>query len=366
MDGVTEGALRQMLQRAWGWGEVRLVPLTGGHTNRSFLVHGDAPPCVARLSWAGKTATQVDREARMLALATEGLHTIAVPTIIPTLHGAGHVTTAAGQWLHVFERIEGTTGVPVGVPGASADAMRGLATLHAALARAATDTGDPVAWLLTRYRRVYSRGMPTFMHGLVREREYDAVLTHAGDCLARASTSSWASRRIQWLHGDFHAGNLLFHGARLRGVVDFDEVGQGSAWLEAAFAAFALSRDVTREDAFCFDTIAWGQSMCNYACSGSVGDVATWIARRDVLATLFCVDQVLIHLEAAQRGLWIPGPGMGFLGGWQTLLQLAQASPASAAGDASQRRTASTVASLVSAQGDPSCRQTTASSPAAD
>ncbi len=364
MDGVTEGALRQMLQRAWGWGEVRLVPLTGGHTNRSFLVHGDAPPCVARLAWAGKAAAQVDREARMLALVAQGLHAIAVPTTVPTLHGAGHVTTAAGQWLHVFERIEGTSGLPSGLPDACVQAMRALASLHEVLARADIDTGNPVAWLLTRYRRVRSRGMPPCMDGLVPGREYDDVLTHAGDCLARASTSAWAAQRIQWLHGDVHAGNLLFDGGRLRGIVDFDEVGQGSAWLEAAFAAFALSRDATCEDAFRFDAIAWERSMGSYAWSRSMGDVATWTARRDVLATLFCVDQVLIHLEAAQRGLWTPGAGMGFLGGWQTLL--AQASPASAAGDASQRRTASTVTSLVSAQGDPSCRQTTASSPAAD
>lgn len=42
--------------------------------------------------------------------------------------------------------------------------------------------------------------------------------------------------------------------------------------------------------------------------------------RRDALMDLFCADQVLIHLEAAQRGLWMPGPGMGFLACWRQLL----------------------------------------------
>lgn len=41
---------------------------------------------------------------------------------------------------------------------------------------------------------------------------------------------------------------------------------------------------------------------------------------RDTLRTLFCIDQILIHLEAAQRGLWQPGPGIGFLGCWHQLL----------------------------------------------
>jgi hypothetical protein len=41
---------------------------------------------------------------------------------------------------------------------------------------------------------------------------------------------------------------------------------------------------------------------------------------RDALRVLFCADQTLIHLEAAQRGLWMPGPGIGFLGGWRQLL----------------------------------------------
>lgn len=355
MDAVTDGTLCGMLRHEWGWGEVRLTPLTGGHTNRSFRVHGDAPPCVARLSWAGKTAAQVGREARMLTLARRGLDAIAVPTIIHTRHGADHARTAAGHWLHVFEHIEGSSGVPADTPTASAAAMDGLASLHAVLARADVDTGDPVAWLLARYRRVGARAVPLGSDDLARD--CDEVLRRIGQCLARAST--WPGQRVQWLHGDFHAGNLLFDRNRLRGVVDFDEVGQGSPWLEAAFAAFALSRDVGRDDAFRFDTSLWQAAMARYAQDRSQREAAGWIARRNDLAALFCADQVLIHLQAAQRGLWTPGVGMGFLGCWRALL----AQPPT--GD-NHRRTASTVASLAWARGEPSCRQGTASSPASD
>jgi hypothetical protein len=42
--------------------------------------------------------------------------------------------------------------------------------------------------------------------------------------------------------------------------------------------------------------------------------------KRDALVDLFCAEQTLIHLEAAQRGLWMPGPGMGFLACWRRLL----------------------------------------------
>ncbi|MET0617889.1 MAG: phosphotransferase, partial [Luteibacter sp.] len=229
MDGMTVEAIRQLLQTAWGLGEVRFEPLAGGHTNSSFLVHGAHGDCVARVSWPGTTAAQVDRESRALASARDTFDTVAVPTIRPTLFDTDGMRTAQGHWLHVFERIAGVAGLPVDAPCATADALRALAALHGALSRIRADTTDPVAWLAARHRRVRSRPPAP----LVPDLRVDGIAVLDRIAAALQTARTWVRGPVQWLHGDFHAGNLLYLGDRLAGIVDFDEVGQGSAWLEA-------------------------------------------------------------------------------------------------------------------------------------
>jgi Ser/Thr protein kinase RdoA (MazF antagonist) len=352
MDGMTNEAIRQLLRTAWGLGKVRLEPLAGGHTNSSFLVHGARCGHVVRVSWAGKTVAQVDRESCVLALIRGTLAGVSVPSVRPTLSGTDYVRTPQGHWLHVFECIAGAPGLPADAPFAKEHAMRALAALHGALSLARTDTTDPLAWLTARYRRVRSRPAPPLAAGL--RAACDTVLDRIAVALRTAST--WLRGPVQWLHGDFHVGNLLYLGDRLTGIVDFDEVGQGSTWLEAAFAAFALSRDVGNEGDFAFSAWDWQRAVTAYAAATSQPQATWWTDHRDALASLFCADQVLIHLEAAQRGSWSPGPGMGFFGCWHRLL-------AHGASSASQSRTASTVAVLDPEHGDESCRQSTASSP---
>jgi Ser/Thr protein kinase RdoA (MazF antagonist) len=320
MEGVTEQALRQLLETAWGLRRTRLEPLLAGHTNSTFLVHGDRPTSVARLSWPGKPAEQVTRECQAIELVRGKLGGVAVPTAVPTEGGHLHVATPDGRWLHLFERIPGTAGVPVSQRGLE-HAMRTLAALHAGLSRASLDTGLRTAWLAQRHERVLGRAAPP-LAALTRP-DVPATLRRIGAQLAAAE--AWLEGPVQWLHGDFHGGNLLLADDRVCGVVDFDEVGRGAAWLEAAFAAFAFCRHAEDERAFRFDEARWAQCVGAYAGASGVAGARWWLDRRDALMILFCTDQVLIHLEAAQRGLWTPGPGMGFLGCWETLQALPDA-----------------------------------------
>ncbi|WP_186332393.1 phosphotransferase [Bordetella genomosp. 13] len=207
------------------------------------------------------------------------------------------------------------------VPTASiANAMRTLARLHGALAALATDTQDALAWLRARHTRV-SR-LPNAAIPSIPEHQYGSVLPSIAGLLS--SLDAGIPGPVQWLHGDYHAGNLLLIDQDVSGILDFDDVGQGSPWIEAAFALFALTRDVSREDAFVFDAPAWDAGLRAYAQIRP--DVpAAWLqAHRGRLMLLFCADQVLIHLHAARRGLWAPGAGMGFLGCWRQLLAARQ------------------------------------------
>jgi len=351
MDSVMDDAAVALLSTAWGLGDVSPKPLPAGHTNSSYLVPTEQGPCIVRVSWPGKTAEQVHRERQAIRQVRGKQGNIAVPTVIPTREGNDVVRTDEGRWLHVFERIDGLPGLPQDPDRATTHAMHALARLHAALAPLPCPSADPLAWLWQRYERI--RAHPAPLLPAIPNAHYDLMLDRAHAWLTAAMT--WVRGPIQWLHGDFHAGNLLFIDHRVCGIVDFDEVGQGASWLEAAFAAFALSRDAERDDGFHFDDRRWHQAVLAYAEMIPGADATWWVRYREALMNLFCLDQVLIHIHAAQRRLWQPGPGMGFLGCWRALRR-------QYALNESQRSTASTVASRSSAVGEASCRQSTASS----
>jgi Ser/Thr protein kinase RdoA (MazF antagonist) len=304
--------LAHILTENWGLRHVPWQPLPSGHTNTSHIILDDAAAKVLRVSWPHKAQAQVERECSVLAhlLAYPALP--AVPRICPTRDGQPCISTADGRWLHLFERIDGTPGLPAAVYDGIRQAMHALAHLHMALAGLPTAETNPVAWLLERYRRVAARPAPPMAEAAAVH--YKTVLRYIGSSLTAAATD--IPGPVQWLHGDYHAGNVLFDGARISGIVDFDDVGCGSTLLEVAFALFAFSRNVSCEERFDFDPALWALGLHTYAENHERFDPAWLLRHRDTLCELFCIDQVLIHLEAAQRGLWPLTPGIGFFACW--------------------------------------------------
>ncbi|RQS30349.1 aminoglycoside phosphotransferase [Burkholderia sp. Bp8992] len=314
--------LEPWLRRYWNIVPARVHALASGHTNKTYLVECDAGRAVLRVSWPGKPVEQVHREASILGRLGDsrtGPILPALPRLRPTVDAQAGVQVDDGRWLHLFEHIDGQPGLPHDAHAGAIDAMRALAHLHAALAAIPVNASTPLAWLSSRHARVASRSMPSLPGGL--SGDYATAIGRIGAHLDAAA--HWLTGPVHWLHGDYHAGNLLYVGHAVNGVLDFDDAGQGAQWLEAAFALFALSRDAGRDDCFVFDAPRWEAGLLAYAATRSDA-VPGWMrTNRDALAMLFCADQTLIHLEAAQRGLWVPGPGIGFLGGWRQLLDSA-------------------------------------------
>ncbi len=320
INGSDVETLESWLHRYWGLQPVRRQVLSSGHTNKSFRIDAAHGFAVLRVSWAGKPAGQVAREGQALAAlgamgAASGLP--AVPRLRACMDGQPGVRLDDGRWLHLFEAIDGRPGLPDDARAGTLAAMRVLAPLHAALATLPADADAPLAWLDARFARVAARPAPANLAAEPGTR-YAELIDRIGAHLAAAAR--WLDGPVQWLHGDYHAGNLLFAGAEVSGVLDFDDMGQGTPWLEAAFAAFALSRDASVETRFVFDGEVWQAALEAHASRRGDAPPRWLVERRDALAMLFCCEQTLIHLEAAQRGLWTPGAGMGFLGGWRQLL----------------------------------------------
>lgn len=319
--------LENIISANWSLHNRKWQRLPFGHTNTSYILLGDEPVCVLRVSWPHKPLVQIEREAMLLAHLDNCLAWPAIPRIRQTQDGLPYLGTEDGRWLHLFDRIEGTTCPPETSNDSIGPALRALASLHGALAKLSNDEANPVAWLQDRYRRITAQGMPPMGQTLARNAA--PLLHYIGKRLSAAA--DWIPGPVQWLHGDYHPGNLLFVDGHLHGVVDFDGIGLGSPQLELAFALFACSRNEGHEDDFKFYRTRWMHGLHSYADASGTLDTGWWIRHRDDLLDLFCIDQVLIHLEAAQRGAWSLRPGIGFLPCWQHLLHQPRASSASSA-----------------------------------
>ncbi len=86
---------------------------------------------------------------------------------------------------------------------------------------------------------------------------------------ALAAASALAAQPSQWLHGDYHLGNLLFTRDAVTGVVDFDDCGAGAPAVDLAVALYALARDPTHEPALRFDPALWRAGAAAYGPAGS-------------------------------------------------------------------------------------------------
>lgn len=309
--------VEQLLMKHWDIRPTRIQALSTGHTNKTYRVDHRSRASVLRVSWRGKSVEQVRREASMLDHLGPARELPTLPRFQSTVNAQPYAQDEDASWLHLFDHIEGTPGLPDAAEPATVDAMRTLARLHAAMATLPANAHSPLAWLNERYARVAARPASPLPAALLED--YDLLLQRIGTHFAAAET--WISGPTHWLHSDYHAGNLLFADGAVTGVLDFDDVGQGAQWLEMSFALFALARDASNEDRFTFDVGLWDLGLHAYTGMQPERDAPGLMQlRRDALMDLFCADQVLIHLEAAQRGLWMPGPGMGFLACWRQLL----------------------------------------------
>jgi Ser/Thr protein kinase RdoA (MazF antagonist) len=263
------------------------VQLVGGHTNESFALDADR---VERRSWPGKLARQISDEARVLD-ALAGQLSFDTPRILEQ-------TFDGERFTHVFSRCRGSVGPRYLAPsqsGLASAAMRALRELHTALASLPSAATDAWAWLA---RKLDAVGPSLPPHG-------DRVLARIARVIPAAAATT------QWLHGDYQLGNLLWDGDAVSAVVDFDDTCCGSPASEATMAAFALSRQPV-ETQFRFDRALWDAAITAYDSSLAL-DPAPFV-------DVFCAYQVLVHLLAAQRGLWTLDAGIGFWPCWNTLL----------------------------------------------
>jgi len=292
----------RVLESYAGLTDAVLTRLPRGHTNESFAVTSVSGSFVVRRAWPGKPAAQVADEERVLGtLATTA--PCDVPRIVPATNGSLHANDH-GRIVHLFTTCRGVDSpaylAPTDHVRAHA-AMTRLAQLHRALAGTPCMQRNAWHWIAERLAIVRAGELSRLPLGTARVLDRIAALFPVT-----------LSSDVQWLHGDYHLGNLLWVGNEVTGIVDFDETGCGHTLGEAAMALFALARQPS-EDRFMYDSGLWETGLAGYG--------AALDEDRDLLMHRFCAYQVLIHLTAAQRGLWTLEESLGFWPCWGTISQ---------------------------------------------
>jgi Ser/Thr protein kinase RdoA (MazF antagonist) len=297
--------LQRVLARHWDLEAVEAARLCRGHTNESHLLHTATGSYVVRRSWLGRPLQQIRREEAVL----DALTARPVPQIVPTRDGKHHVVYE-DRVVHVFERCMGDPGETWIAPGGEHRvhaAMTALAELHRHLAAIPLHLSDrdPAQWIRERLVRVQTgddRALPEGSASVLQRLEQLLPILPNG--------------LSQWVHGDYHLGNLLWHGDRVASIVDFENVAPGTASAEAAMALFALCREDHGDDRFVYDRSLWEVGLAAY--EEASNRACIWPDVKD-LALVFCAYQVLIHFEAAQHGLWTLSPRIGFWPCWHSL-----------------------------------------------
>jgi Ser/Thr protein kinase RdoA (MazF antagonist) len=287
------------LSAEYGLSAVAVAPVARGHSNESCLVDAAEGPFVLRVAREVSSPRAGSVEDLWLAGLAERPW---VPRRVPTLGGA-LATRFEGRVAQLFQRLPGAPAAGPPTAGQACAGLAALAELHRASRAFAAAPRDPAGWLRTRRAGVFddraARWPADVATALPRvARRIDAVI-------ARLAAGGAAG----WLHGDFHPGNVLFAGDAVTGVVDFDDSGEGATAIDLAVGLFTFSRDVSDDRSLRFDVDRWRAAAAAYAARA---EGPCWRDPDPFARELFCAHQTLVHLEAARRGLWSLGPGIGF------------------------------------------------------
>lgn len=216
------GAQLAELADAFALGAVRAVaPIAAGTINSNFDVETDRGRWFVRIN-EGKSEGDVAWEARLLdELAAAG-----APVPAP-LRAADHRPYAPllGKWVSVFAWQPGRHLAAAEVTEAhAAELGAALAALHVAGAAL------PETWrrrsiydhnhLVARFARIAASGDPALAHAIDVLGDELAFLT------AAAPIRSRAARGI--IHGDLFRDNVLWDGARISAILDFEQASGGS------------------------------------------------------------------------------------------------------------------------------------------
>ena len=123
------------------------------------------------------------------------------------------------------------------------------------------------------------------------------------------------SQNKQFIHGDIHLENLLFLDNNAVAFIDFENVQYAALEVDIIFSAFRICKIGKADDKLIYDPEAIKAALNAYF---SINENMAWIGTEFVKneklwKALFCLDQAILYLSQAARGVWELEEGIGFL-----------------------------------------------------
>lgn len=211
--------IRSDLEKAVGKRVLSVEPIPEGHSGFTYFVAAEDGEYVLRLPPPGAriaATADVMRQGRiMAALHAQGLPTPAVPVICadPVVDGRPFVLMERVSGL----RIEPTAQQqkPMDVASSAVGVMKRLQALPVDK----TGIGDEEAVQLQ---------VEMMRWGALMQRAPEELTTRAGELGGLIASQVPAERKPTLVHGDYHFGNMLFRGAEVVALLDWEiaEIGQ--------------------------------------------------------------------------------------------------------------------------------------------
>lgn len=123
------------------------------------------------------------------------------------------------------------------------------------------------------------------------------------------------SEHIQWIHGDVHLENLLFLPDNKIAVIDFENAQIAPLELDIVFSAFRIAKIGKDDKQLHYHKEDIHTALEAYAVQNKTFTflVEQLDEKEHVWKALFCLDQALLYLGQAFKGVWELEEGIGFL-----------------------------------------------------
>lgn len=293
----------------------------GGYSNQTFKIKAkDGKSYVARVSHPHKSQVQISKEIHVLS----GLHDIncklAPKPLATVLKKDYSIITWGGKEsvLQIFYYIEGQVRHKW-FESCNKDELiqifKYLAELHLQMAQLKPPFSEGNSILLwDQSIRLEQISCNESLRKLLVVQK-GVFFDKAEKLTAIAEGIFSKSQNKQFIHGDIHLENLLFLDDNSIAFIDFENVQYTALEVDIIFSAFRICKIGKADDKLRYDPEAIKVALKAYS---SINEKFSWIetefAKNEKLwKALFCLDQAILYLSQAARGVWELEEGIGFL-----------------------------------------------------
>lgn len=292
----------------------------GGYSNRTFQVkENNGKEFIARVATPHKTEAQLTSEVHVLSeLHKNGYH--ACPKVVDTVKGTkfNYLNFKTKKCpIQVFEFIPGTVKYSWEERCSKSDVQTifgNLPDLHKNMAQIPDgnlkSAYEPVQIELLLSTAIEKQPISSYL-----AEKQQIFLKKAALLLEMQRKITSDSKHIQWIHGDVHLENLLFLPDNKIAFIDFENVQIAPLELDIIFSAFRIAKIGKDDKQLNYHKEDIHTALEAYAVQNKNFTflVEQLDEKEHLWRALFCLDQALLYLNQAYKGVWELEEGIGFL-----------------------------------------------------